>query len=171
MSKLYTILLIALACATQPNNLVAQTSTSTTTEYKASIKGWEVDLNKAIAMSKKTGKPILANFTGTDWCGWCIRLRREVFDKPEFTAWAAENVILLEVDFPRRTKLPEAIAKQNRELQQIFRVQGYPTLWVFNVVTDPTTKAQQIEGVAKTGYVAGGPNAWIRDLQTKMKQQ
>ena len=48
-------------------------------KYKASMNGWEVNLDAAQAISIKTGKPILANFTGTDWCGWCIRLKKEVF--------------------------------------------------------------------------------------------
>ena len=53
-------------------------------KYKASMDGWEVNLETAQAISVKTGKPILANFTGTDWCGWCIRLKKEVFVKNEF---------------------------------------------------------------------------------------
>ena len=62
-------------------NSFAQTAES---EYKASMDGWEVNLEIAQAISVKTGKPILANFTGTDWCGWCIRLKKEVFVKDEF---------------------------------------------------------------------------------------
>ena len=57
--------------------------------------GWIVSLDEAVALSEKTGKPIMANFTGSDWCGWCIRLKAEVFDTPEFKDWASDNVILL----------------------------------------------------------------------------
>ena len=76
-------------------------------DYKASMDGWEVNLEKAQAISVKTGKPILANFTGTDWCGWCIRLKKEVFVKDEFIKWANENFVLLELDFPKRFVLPD----------------------------------------------------------------
>lgn len=137
-------------------------------EYKASMDGWEVKLDKAYALSEKTGKPIFANFTGTDWCGWCIRLRREVFDTKEFKDWAAENVVLLELDFPKRFKLPEAIAQQNAGLAQAFGVRGYPTIWVFNASVNKETNKSELQGLAKSGYVAGGPSVWIKDLETKL---
>ena len=139
-------------------------------EYKASMEGWEVSLNKAFALSKETGKPILANFTGTDWCGWCIKLKREVFVTDEFKSWAEENVILLELDFPRRFKLPSEIAQQNTGLAQAFGVGGYPTIWVFSMTIDDETNKSELQGLAKTGYVAGGPNAWIKDLESKLAQ-
>lgn len=137
-------------------------------EYKASMDGWEVKLDKAYELSEKTGKPIFANFTGTDWCGWCIRLRREVFDTKEFKDWAAENVVLLELDFPKRFKLPETIAQQNAGLAQAFGVRGYPTIWVFNVSVNKETNKSELQGLAKSGYVAGGPSVWIKDLETKL---
>ena len=114
--------------------------------------GWEVDMQKAFKMSQETGKPIMANFTGSDWCGWCIRLTKSVFSKPAFKAWAAENVILLELDFPRRSKLPAALAKQNNELQRAFKVSGFPTVWVFNAEKDPETNGLSIQALGKTGY-------------------
>jgi len=123
-------------------------------EYKAHAKGWLVDINKAYDISKKTGKPIMANFTGTDWCGWCIKLKREVFDTPEFKTWAAKNVVLIELDFPRRFKLPENIKQQNYNLAKSFNVTGYPTIWVFNLGKD--NKGQfTIDALGKTGYVKG----------------
>ena len=63
---------------------------------------WNNNLEKAVDISKKTKKPLMLFFTGSDWCGWCQRLQRDVFVKPEFIAWAKKNVILLELDFPRR---------------------------------------------------------------------
>ena len=78
---------------------------------------WNTDMNKSIELSEKTGKPILLFFTGSDWCGWCKKLVREVFAKPEFAKWAKENVILVEIDFPRKTKLSAELQKQNRSLQ------------------------------------------------------
>lgn len=123
-------------------------------EYKAHAKGWLVDINEAYEVSKKTGKPILANFTGTDWCGWCIKLKREVFDTPAFKAWAEKNVVLIELDFPRRFQLPENIKQQNYNLAKAFNVTGYPTIWVFNLGKDE--KGQfNIDALGKTGYVKG----------------
>ena len=137
-------------------------------KYKASMKGWEVNLEIAQAISAKTGKPILANFTGTDWCGWCIRLKKEVFVKDEFIKWANENFVLLELDFPRRFVLPSNIKQQNQQLAQAFGVRGYPTIWAFTISTNTETGKSEIKGLAKTGYVAGGPKSWIKDFEGKL---
>ena len=90
---------------------------------------WHTDVNKAINISVQTNKPLFLFFTGSDWCGWCKRLVKEVFVKPEFATWATENIVLVELDFPRRTKLSAELQKQNRELGQMFGVRGYPTIW------------------------------------------
>jgi protein disulfide-isomerase len=120
---------------------------------------WQTDMNKAIAMSNTSKKPMLLFFTGSDWCGWCIRLQNEVLKTPEFAAWAKKNVILVELDFPRRTpQLPE-IQKQNSELQNAFGVQGFPTIWFANA----ESKGGKVNfaPLDKTGYVAGGPASWL----------
>lgn len=120
---------------------------------------WQTDINKAMEISKKTKKPMLLFFTGSDWCGWCIRLQKEVLKTPEFAKWAKDNVVLVELDFPRRTPQQPEIQKQNMELQQAFAVQGYPTVWFANA----TKKDGKInfEQLGSTGYVAGGPAAWL----------
>lgn len=120
-------------------------------EYKATHDGWLVKVEEAYAQSKKTGKPILANFTGSDWCGWCKKLSASVFDKPAFKSWAKDNVILLELDFPRRKQLPEEIRRQNQSLQQAFQIRGFPTVWVFNLDRDDSGKFM-IEALGRTGY-------------------
>lgn len=124
-------------------------------EYKANANGWLVNIDEAYAISKKTGKPIMANFTGSDWCGWCKKLKREVFDMPGFKKWADKNVVLLELDFPRTFKLPNHIQQQNAGLQKTFGVRGYPTIWVFNLGKDAATKQYAIEALGKTGYARG----------------
>lgn len=136
--------------------------------YKAEAEGWMVDINKAYEVSRKTGKPILANFTGSDWCGWCKKLKAEVFDKAAFKAWAEKNVVLVELDFPRRKLVPENIKKQNRELQQAFKVTGYPTIWVFNL-TKSESGQFGIEALGKTGYVRGGPAAFTKGVDDMIK--
>lgn len=120
--------------------------------YKAHNDGWMVSIEKAQAVSQKTGKPIMANFTGSDWCGWCKRLTANVFSKPEFKNWADKNVVLLELDFPRRTKLPAEIQQQNYSLQKAFNVTGYPTVWIFYLKENPETGQMNIDPVGRTGY-------------------
>ncbi|MAR39394.1 MAG: hypothetical protein CMD22_01680 [Flavobacteriales bacterium] len=124
--------------------------------------GWYTDIDEASKVSRITGKPLLLFFTGSDWCGWCKKLVREVYAKPEFKKWAEKNVILVEIDFPRRSKLSDQIQKQNRDLQQMFGVRGYPTIWFVNPVK--TDKGQvNLSQLGSTGYVAGGPTKWIAD--------
>ena len=92
---------------------------------------WLTNIDQAIAQSMETEKPIMLFFTGSDWCGWCKRLVKEVFDQKEFKDWAKDKIIPVELDFPRRTKLDENLVTQNRQLQRLFAVQGYPTIWLF----------------------------------------
>ncbi|MBP7821671.1 MAG: thioredoxin family protein [Saprospiraceae bacterium] len=119
-------------------------------DYKAANEGWLVNLDEAYAISQKTGKPILANFTGSDWCGWCIRLTGAVFSKPEFKSWAEKNVVLLELDFPRSKQLPEMYKTQNNNMKQALGVQGFPTVWVFKL--DKVDNRYNIKTFGNTGY-------------------
>ena len=130
---------------------------------------WETNINKAIEVSNKTNKPLLLFFTGSDWCGWCIRLQKEVLKTPEFTKWANENVVLVELDYPRRTPQTAEIKKQNAELQQAFGIQGFPTVFFAKAIT--TDGKTNFQGLGNTGYVAGGPTAWlaVADGILKMK--
>ena len=120
---------------------------------------WHTDMKDAIAVSKKENKPMFLFFTGSDWCGWCIRLQNEVFKTPEFTAWA-DKVVLVDLDFPRSKPQEEAIKMQNQQLAQVFAVRGYPTVWFAKegVTADGKTNLEQL---GSTGYVAGGPKAWL----------
>ncbi|MBG6187144.1 thioredoxin family protein [Flavobacterium sp. CAN_S2] len=120
---------------------------------------WETNVTKAMAISTETKKPLLLFFTGSDWCGWCIRLQKEVLRTPEFAAWAKENVVLVELDYPRKAPQTEEIKKQNNELQMAFGIQGFPTI----ILANATTKEGKVnfEGIGSTGYVAGGPSAWL----------
>ncbi|MBP6181579.1 thioredoxin family protein [Flavobacterium sp.] len=120
---------------------------------------WETNVNKAMEISNKTKKPLMLFFTGSDWCGWCIRLQKEVLKTPEFAAWAKENVVLVELDYPRRTPQTPEIQAQNSGLQQAFGIQGFPTVYFANG-TNKDGK-MNFEGLGQTGYVAGGPTAWL----------
>jgi thiol:disulfide interchange protein len=116
--------------------------------------GWLTNLDQAYALSQKTGKPIMANFTGSDWCGWCKKLTASVFSQPDFKTWADKNVVLLELDYPRRKELPDLIKQQNANLQQAFQVGGYPTVWVFDLAKSADKNEYSISALGKTGYRA-----------------
>ena len=79
---------------------------------------WETKMDEAVAKSIKTKKPLLLFFTGSDWCGWCIRLQNEVLKTPDFAKWAKDNVILVELDFPRRSPQQPEIAQQNKQFSE-----------------------------------------------------
>jgi len=141
-------------------------------EFKeAQDDNWLVDIDEAYKISKKTDRPILANFTGSDWCGWCKKLRAEVFNKPEFKKWAEENVVLLELDFPRRTKLPAQQMDQNRGLQQAFQVRGFPTIWVFSLDKPDEAKNYAITAYGKTGYLSGGASNFTKEVDKMISRK
>lgn len=120
---------------------------------------WHTDVKEAIAIGNKENKPLLMFFTGSDWCGWCIRLQKEVLKTPEFNKWAKDKVILVELDFPRSVPQTAEIKQQNAEIQRAFQVQGYPTVY-FAKAASKDGKVN-FQGLGKTGYVAGGPVAWL----------
>lgn len=116
---------------------------------------WYTDLIKASELSMASNKPVFAFFTGSDWCGWCKKLQKDVFAKPEFIAWANKNVILLELDFPRNKALSPELTQQNQQLQQAFQVRGYPTIWLFYMNKNLETSQFQIEALGSLGYPQG----------------
>ncbi len=117
---------------------------------------WYNNLTEAHNMSQKTNKPIFGFFTGSDWCGWCIRLQRNVFAKPAFIEWAKEHVVLLELDFPKRKVLPPEIMQQNRSLQRAFQVRGYPTVWIFTTELIENGTRTSLKAMGSLGYPRGG---------------
>jgi protein disulfide-isomerase len=121
---------------------------------------WHTDVSKAIKISMENEKPLFFFFTGSDWCGWCIKLQKEVFFKPEFEKWAQDNITLVELDFPKRKKLDASLQKQNDELRNMFAVRGYPTGWL--VIPEVLDKKINFKKLGKLGYVKGGPSAWIQ---------
>ena len=127
---------------------------------------WQTDVPKAVAQAKAEKKLVMLDFTGSDWCYWCKKLQSEVFSKPEFAAYAKKNLVLVEVDFPHGKKLGEQSAelkKANAELQAKYKadIEGVPTI----IVLDAEGKK-----VGKTGYVEGGPKAWIAEFEKQVKK-
>lgn len=158
MTKVYLYIVLcfsalqACAQAPAPTPATAPVAQAQPAVYASTKEGWLVDLDEAYEISVKEKKPILANFTGSDWCGWCKKLDADVFSKPEFQTWAKENVVLLELDFPRRFQIPAKNQQQNAAMQQALQVTGYPTIWVFNLVKDPVTRNFKVNQLGKTGY-------------------
>ena len=118
---------------------------------------WTTDYNVALVKAKAEHKNVLLDFTGSDWCPWCIKLDKDVYEKPAFIEFAKKNLILVTVDFPQSKKLPANVKKQNDMLQEKFQVQGFPT----TVILDSNGKT--LGGFS--GYIEGGPTAFIAKVK------
>lgn len=128
----------------------------------ATPQGWLDDFEAAKAKAAAEGKKILIDFSGSDWCGWCIKLDKEVLSKGEFISQASKSFVLLLVDSPRdKGRLSPKARQENPKLVSEFGVRGYPTL----VVTDASGR----EIFRQTGFVSGGPPALLKLLNTKAK--
>src|SRR5678815_1715850 len=79
---------------------------------------WFTDAEAAQAKAKAENKLVLLDFTGSDWCIWCQRLKRNVFDDPEFAQYAQSKLVLVEVDFPQHKTLEEAQQQANARLEK-----------------------------------------------------
>jgi thioredoxin-related protein len=104
---------------------------------------------------------LLVNFTGSDWCGWCIKFDKEVFSQAKFKEYANKNLVLLEVDFPRAKEQAVSLRKQNQELASQYQVEGFPTMVVLN---EDGKKVWEHDG-----YLPGGPDAFIAELEKLRK--
>jgi protein disulfide-isomerase len=141
--------------------LAAIASISLLTASAADLE-WHTDLAKAQAQANAEKKMVMLDFTGSDWCGWCIKLNKEVFSTDEFAEYAKKNLVLVEVDFPRKKQLSAEQKKANQALQEKYKIQGYPTL----IVLDGEGKK-----VGELGYVAGGPKPWIKKFESETKSK
>lgn len=123
---------------------------------------WLENYAEALAAAKQLKRPVLIDFTGSDWCGWCIRLDREVFSQKAFIKYAKRDLVLLKLDFPQRKKLSEALQKQNRELAKKFGIRGFPTI----VIVDAEGKE-----IARTGYQRGGAKNYVDHLKDLLEKR
>ena len=98
----------------------------------ASAGNWITDMDTARKQAADEGKAILANFTGSDWCGYCIRMKNNVLDKPEFSSYAENKFVLLEIDLPRRKQVPAAELQKRQELCRQYEVSGFPTFLILS---------------------------------------
>jgi thioredoxin-related protein len=150
---------------------------------------WLSDFATAQQSAKSQQKPILLNFTGSDWCPPCVVLKRDVFSTPQFIEYAKANLVLMEVDFPRGKTLPDSIKKQNDQLRDEYNISGYPTIIILDAVSKKIGEisfdfeasnsqrtgvlaARDSEGkkVSEIKFKALTPQAWITALQIITKK-
>ena len=117
---------------------------------------WTTDYNAALDQAKSDHRHTLLFFTGSDWCGWCQKLNREILKTNEFNQYAQDKLELVEVDYPHQKPQSDALRSQNRMLENRYNISGFPTV----VVLDSTGKA-----VARLGYQEGGPGPFVARLQ------
>lgn len=128
------------------------TALAVSTSAALAAAGWDDDYDKALAKAKSEKKMVLLDFTGSDWCGWCVKLDKEVFSKTEFKNYAKDNLVLVELDFPRGKQQSKKLKEQNEKLQKEFGIRGFPTIIVLNA---------EGQKVGQLGYMEGGPAAFI----------
>ncbi|HTX21682.1 MAG TPA: thioredoxin family protein [Candidatus Aquilonibacter sp.] len=131
-------------------------------QVRAADLNWLTDLPKAEAQAKAENKLVLMDFTGSDWCPWCIKLDNEILSKPEFTDYAKTNLVLVLVDFPAHKQQSDDLKKANAALETKYNVEGFPTLIALK--PDGTVVWTQV------GYFEGGPKALIDKLDEATKK-
>ena len=119
--------------------------------------GWTTDFSAAQKKAADTGKPMLLDFTGSDWCPPCKMLNKQVFSKPAFLDYAAKNLVLVKLDFPNNKPQPEAVKKQNRRLLKEYEVSGFPTI----ILLSPDGKVVD----RRSGYRGAGAGEYVKRLK------
>src|SRR5271170_5032633 len=123
---------------------------------------WMTDLPKAQALAKQENKLVLMDFSGSDWCPWCVKLDKETLDQPEFADYAKKNLELVLLDFPNSKPQSDDLKQANAALQKKYNVEGFPTL--IAIKPDGTVVMTQV------GYLEGGPKALIAMLDEAEKK-
>lgn len=150
------IIVLTLLLLLVPTIGCAQKKIDAKVDAKTGELNWLEDYDLALQTASNEEKIVLINFTGSDWCGWCKKLVAEVFSKPEFVNYANKNLVLLMLDFPSNFKeLPANVQKERQQLQEKYKVRGYPTILLTNA---------QGEVIAQTGYQAGGAEKYVEHL-------
>jgi thioredoxin-related protein len=122
--------------------------------------GWTEDFARAKETAAKNNLDLLMDFTGSDWCGWCIQLDEEVFSKDAFKKEAPKHFVLVELDFPQDKEQSPAVKEQNEKLQTEYNIEGFPTIVLADAQGRP---------YAVTGYAEGGPDKYLASLEKLRK--
>ncbi|WP_255487925.1 thioredoxin family protein [Pontibacter deserti] len=133
-------------------------ATNQATAQTAAHENWLHEYNTALKQAKAEHKPILMVFAGSDWCKPCIMLNKQVWETETFEKYAKENLVLLELDFPRfkKNQLPAEQVKHNEQLAEKYNTEG---IFPLVVLVDENGKV-----ISKTGYKTGGPEAYVKHL-------
>jgi protein disulfide-isomerase len=126
-------------------------------QTQAADLNWGTDLPKAQAQAKMDNKMVLLDFTGSDWCGWCIKFDKETLATDKFADYVKAHLELVVVDFPNKKPQSDALKAANKALGEKYGVNGYPTFVVLN--SDGKEIGRQV------GYAPGGPEAFIAKLE------
>ena len=156
MKKYFLLLILSLSLGISADNLPAQDDSWLSPPDPS----WYLHYDKAVEAARKSNKLIYVFRTGSDWCGWCVKLDREVFSTPEFKDWAADNVIMVIADFPAVKKLSPELVAQNEKLKNTYGIEGFPTVLLLD--SDGNV-------IAQTGYQHGGAANYIAHLKSLMK--
>ncbi|MCK5051651.1 MAG: thioredoxin family protein [Candidatus Cloacimonetes bacterium] len=148
LSVLITLIMISACIAENPEGNKEDT--------KKDAIAWFTNLEKAQEVAQERNIPIFIHFTGSDWCGWCWKLEEEVYSKPIFQEYVAENMVMVTIDFPKNIKLPAEVVTYNRNLATRFDIKGFPTVQLLNPDGSP---------IAQTGFQYGGPEKYIEHLK------
>jgi protein disulfide-isomerase len=120
---------------------------------------WETSYQAAMDLAGREDRVVMLFFTGSDWCSWCSRLSKEVFEHPSFIAYTERYLVPVKVDFPRRSQLPASLQQHNDTLANRFRVRSFPTV----VFVDSNGKE-----VHRRGYEQGGGPAYLESLHKRL---
>jgi thioredoxin-related protein len=162
MQKIEDDAMAAMRVKTPKNPAATPSATELVVEKRVSELPWATDLPKALEQAKAENKTVLLDFTGSDWCVWCMKFDNDVLSQPEFASYAKTNLVMVMLDFPNAIKQSEALKKSNQELQAKFKVDGFPTY----VALNPDGK----EIGRQVGYLSGGPQAFIAEFKKFRKQ-
>lgn len=116
---------------------------------------WHTDFAAAKQKAAQENKDLLVHFTGSDWCGWCMKLNKEVFHDKALAKAINKDFILVQIDFPRRKELLPELSQQNVILKKKYNITGYPTVMLCDALGRP---------YAKTGYRKGGAAPYIAHI-------
>ncbi len=134
-----------------------------TSHATALSEGWVADFDEAVKLAKEQDKDLFVDFTGSDWCGWCIKLNEEVFSHEEFLKPARDKFILVALDYPNseeaKAKVPNP--ERNAELSEEYNIRGFPTCLLIDV---------NGEVFGRMGYQPGGPEQYIKDMTQKAEE-
>ncbi|MDY0016273.1 MAG: thioredoxin family protein [Candidatus Delongbacteria bacterium] len=154
---LISVMLILAGCGKKAEEAAKETAVKKVTVPELN---WTYSIEEALKTAGEKNLTLLVNFTGSDWCGWCFRLRDEVFIHPEFIEYAKNSLVLVELDYPQKKEQTDEMKAYNRKILEKYGVRGFPTILLIN--------KEGIE-IGRTGYRQGGAAAYVEHIKSFIK--